>query len=554
MLKNFHRGLASALVAAWLLTACGGGGGSAGTSPFVASGETSLQASDMVVELSKSSVANTGSDTVTVKATVLNASRNAVKGATVAFAVDGDGILTSGGTTTGDDGSVSTTLNIGSNRANRLINVTATSGEIARVATVQVYGATLTGTVVPAVVSPGATGRVQFRLLDQAGNAMSNQAISVTATGLTPASMEGTTGVSGDFEYTFTAPVGSGTYTVTATAGGASTTPAPTVQVQSVGTVGPASGTVTSASVSANPSVVGTNVSGSNTNRTEIRALFVGTNNLPIQNVRVRFDLGSDPNSIGGSFTSGNATLYSDANGVVTTAYVPGSRSSPTDGVTVRACYGNTDTDLNFINCTTNAIVRLTVSAEPLGVSIGTNETIIVNELTYVKKFLVSVVDSSGVAKPDVNISVSLDLFNYRKGFYVRGVSTWFKQMDDICPSEDRNRNGVNEVGDDSNGSGRLEPGKSDVSVSLLQTKTRTDGTAEVQILYAKSFATWIDARITVSASGVAGTEGRASYVLTPIPADAESIKSESLPAFARSPYGVEASPKDAEGRCTNPN
>jgi hypothetical protein len=112
----------------------------------------------------------------------------------------------------------------------------------------------------------------------------------------------------------------------------------------------------------------------------------------------------------------------------------------------------------------------------------------------------------------------------------------------------------VNEAGDDTNGSARLEPGKSDVSVSLLQSKTRADGTAEVQILYAKSFATWIDARITVSASGVSGTEGRASYVLTPIPADSDSIKSESVPAFARSPYGVQSSPKDGEGRCTNSN
>jgi hypothetical protein len=56
-----------------------------------------------------------------------------------------------------------------------------------------------------------------------------------------------------------------------------------------------------------------------------------------------------------------------------------------------------------------------------------------------------------------------------------------------------------------------------------------------------------------VSASGVAGTEGRASYVLTPIPASAEAIKSPDTPAFVRSPYGLDAT-KDGQGRCTSSN
>jgi len=95
---------------------------------------------------------------------------------------------------------------------------------------------------------------------------------------------------------------------------------------------------------------------------------------------------------------------------------------------------------------------------------------------------------------------------------------------------------GVNE---DINSSGRLEPGKSDVLVSLLQSKTRADGTAVLQIQYAKSFATWVDALITVSASGVSGTEGRATYFLAPVPADASSMQqTDSAPAYIISPYG----------------
>ena len=43
------------------------------------------------------------------------------------------------------------------------------------------------------------------------------------------------------------------------------------------------------------------------------------------------------------ALTSGTNVVYSDANGVATTAYVPGSRFSPTDGLTVRACWSAND-------------------------------------------------------------------------------------------------------------------------------------------------------------------------------------------------------------------
>ena len=97
-----------------------------------------------------------------------------------------------------------------------------------------------------------------------------------------------------------------------------------------------------SASLAASPSVVPVNT-GSTSNRSELRALFLGAGNAPVKNVRVRFDLAGDANSIGGSLTSGTNVVYSDANGVATTAYVPGSRFSPTDGLTVRACWSAND-------------------------------------------------------------------------------------------------------------------------------------------------------------------------------------------------------------------
>ena len=586
--------LASLLLISFVV-ACGGGGGESGTSPFDPSAGPSTGTSvsptaDLIVQLSKSSVSNTGSDSVIITTTALDAARSTIAGAKLVVGADSDSIVTTPASVTGADGKLQSTLTIGSNRANRVITLTVTSGSVTKTTTVQVFGAKLTGTLAPSVIEPGKAGKVQYRLTDQAGNPMFDQDIHVVAAGLNPVEATGKTGVNGDFEFAYTAPATSASYDVSATAGGSSDSQS--LQVQAASTIPPVAGAIASASVSASPSVVGTNLVNASTNRSEIRALFLGSNNLPIKNVRVRFDLDGDLASIGGSFTTGSTTLYTDINGVTTTSYVPAARSSPTNGVTVRACYYKSDAEAaadpydasgKVTVCANASRVTLTVTSEPLGVSIGTNELIIVNELTYVKKFVVTVVDSAGVAKPDVNIAVSVDLPQYRKGYYNFAGDRWVKILvpgvpgvpgvaadptavppipaiapipeippvigdKAVCTNEDTNRNGVLETLEDRNGSGRLDPGKSDVSVSLLQTKTRSDGTVELQLQYAKSFGSWVDAKITVAASGVSGTEGRATYLVAPVPVDAASLKNKDVaPAYVVSPYGFAPS-------CTDPN
>ena len=183
--------------------------------------------------------------------------------------------------------------------------------------------------------------------------------------------------------------------------------------------------------------------------------------------------------------------------------------------------------------------------------SIGTDGTILSvnNDLMYDKRFIVSVVDAAGNAKPDVNLSVSVDLPKYYKGFYTRpvGAQGWIKTETAVCANEDLNKNGVLEAGEDLDLDNVLEPRKSDVSIVLTHSKTRADGTAEVQIQYAKNVGSWIAALITVSASGVSGTEGRAQFSLDPVPVDAASITAPSSPAFQVSPYGI-------MGSCTDKN
>lgn len=542
-----------------VLVACGGGGGNAGTSTFGTGsgggtgggGTPTPVAADLILNADSLQLTNSASSSTTLTVTAVDAARVVVAGAGVQLSADNDGVVAQGSTTTDADGKVSATLSIGGNRANRIITVTATSGTVTKTVAVQVIGTRITSTLVPAIVAPGASGEVQYRVIDQTGNAMVGQAVSVSAPGLTPANADAAavTGANGDYKFTYTAPTTAGSYPIATSIGGVTDTQ--TLTVQGSSSVGPVTASINSASVSANPSVVGVNATGApGSSRSEIRALFLTAGNVPVKNVRVRFDLAGDANSIGGTFSTGTNTLYSDDNGIVSTAYIPGSRSSPTNGVTVRACYGTTDTDPNLLNCVTNAVVQLTVVSEPLGVSIGTNETIVVGDLTYTKRFLVSVADSAGNAKADVALSVSLDLPQYRKGFYTIVGDSWVKQGGDVavCLNEDGNRNGVLEAGEDINGNARLDPGRSDVTVRLLSPTTGADGTAIVEITYAKSFGSWVDAWITVAASGVSGTEGRATYVLAPIPVDAAAIKNVNAPpAFVRSPYGV-------VGNCSSPN
>ncbi len=513
--------------------------------------QVAITNADLILTVSSSQIVNTGSGSVAITVKAIDAKRNTVPGVPVSISVDGGAVVTGAAPKTDASGVVSATLTIGAERANRLLTVTAIAGSITRTSTVQVVGTTITSSLVPAVIAQSTAGEVQYRVVDQAGIAMANQPVQIVASGLTPPAASGTTGANGDYTFRYASPAADGTYPITATIAGKSDVQS--LLVQSVGVVPTANGPITAATASANPSVVAVNLINSQANRSEIRALFLGANNLPIRYVRAKFDLNGDTNSIGGAFTTGNTTLYSDASGLVTTAYVPGTRSSPTNGLTIRMCYGLTDNDPNLLNCVNPKLVTLTVTAEPLGVAIGTNEQIIVNTLTYIKQFVITVADSAGVAKPDVNLVASLDLPQYHKGQYAVVSGKWVKTGPGVydgnsapsCNNEDKNRNGVLEVNEDSpldgngNGDGQLWPRKPDVIVSLLQSKTGADGTAILQIQYAKDHGSWVDAMITVSASGVSGSEGRAQYFVAPVPVDAASINNTAVsPAFQFSPYG----------------
>ena len=544
--------ITSSLVFA-LLASCGGGNGGTSLYGGGTDGSTTVTASKLVLTLSATSLPDTGAGSVTATATTTSAAGQVVADVPVAFAVDSDAVFSATGAKTGVDGTLVATVNVGSDRSNRIVTVTATSGALTATAAFAVTGAKLTGTPVPAIVAPSSTSnRVDFQLVDANNVPIVAQAISVSAGSL--ATVTGVTGASGDFSFSYTAPSTVGAFDVVATAGGVSNTQ--TIQVQSSGsgsTVPSVTTSILSASVNANPSVVSINTA-STSNRTEIRALFVGANNAPIKNVRVRFDLAGDASSVGGTFSTGSELVYSDVNGIATTAYIPGSRSSPTNGVTIRACYGPDD----FATCAvapSTASTTITIASDPLAITIGSNENVYTGtaDLTYQRRFAILVVDASGRAKEGVQIVPSIDIDRYYKGQYIRGASAWATGYVDRtvtpavtvsgspveCFNEDVNRNGVLEAGEDANHNGTLEPRKSDVAVSVLGSATTdASGMAVVQIEYPKNLGTWARVKILVSATGVSGTEGRATWIeVLPVPASA--ITGTGAPAFVLSPYGT---------------
>jgi hypothetical protein len=200
--------------------------------------------------------------------------------------------------------------------------------------------------------------------------------------------------------------------------------------------------------------------------------------------------------------------------------------------------------------CPHQVTKTLTVTAEPLSVTIGTNELIEegTEKLTYIRNFVVMVVNSAGVAMQNVTISPVLDLTGYRKGYWQVVASKWAKYESAICTSEDINRNGILDAGEDINSNGALDPRKADAAVSFVgATTTDANGMVFLKLVYPKDKASWVDYKITVAANGVAGTEGVAQYSgVLDVPAAAVN-SSDSSPAFVVSPYGYATS-------CSNPN
>ncbi|MCV2356188.1 Ig-like domain-containing protein [Paucibacter sp. B2R-40] len=527
---------------------------------------TVLTASDLTLSISKNSINNSGSETVDVIARAVDANRNALAGIDVIFRVDSDAVLTPINTKTDAKGEAKATVGIGANRTVRTITVSAESSALKGVRLLSVTGAKLQATVNQPNRLVGEQGSVDYSLLDVNGSPIDG--VEIVATGPGGASGRGFTNGQGKWTYSYKAE-GNGKMSIKAV-GGAGDTPVESfVNVAAKPAALDPAVKILSATMTMDALVVKVNEIGKDVNRAEIRILFRGEKNAPIENVRVHIGLGANNTSTDGRFSvsESDPPLLSDKNGLVTVSFIAGERPSPTDGVKIQGCYGRTDDLGTTANGCLNGLainpVTLTVVETPVSISIGGDDVLAIGDtgLTYIAKFTVLVVDSAGNPKSDVQVTPMVDLLGYGKGQYVYDLANkkWVIPVDATpppngplpiflqCPNEDRldpdgARNGTLEVGEDINGNLQLDPRKSDVSVALEgSTKTDKNGLATLRIEYPKSMASWVRYMIKVSAPGVLSPPawyGR--YEERWLPALTAAIKSDSSPAFQISPYGID--------------
>ena len=259
--------------------------------------------------------------------------------------------------------------------------------------------------------------------------------------------------------------------------------------------------------------------------------MFLNASNQPIQNVRVRFEITSPQLDPAESISTGLATVYSDISGVAVADYIPGTRSSPTNGVVIRACYGNTDADIAASACPNSKVATMTIASQPLSITLGDNNELTkgANNLTYIKKFDIAVADSAGNAVSNAQFSSSVDLKIFEKGPYLGARF--------LCANEDSNRNGTLDIGEDVDGNGSISPRKADVILSFVGASTTgTNGRATIQVEYPQNVATWLQYAVKVTTS-VAGSEGTVekNYVTSFVLGD------DTNGSFLTPPYGSNA-------------
>ncbi len=542
----------SVVLMSLLLAACSGGGGGTGSSATNGSANTGAPTSgttaarptipvdDVVLSLDKTQVNNNAPVAVQLTVQAASTNRNAIVGAVGSVELidlAGGASISGGPFITDAAGEFKASITTGSNKTNRVVNLKVTVGGVVKETAFTIGGSTLQVSLVPGSPTPGATTTLEVTALDSANGAIVGTNISLSGFAEINSQSQATN-AKGKAVFVFRAPAVAGSYTLSAA--GVGVTSDKLFQVIPVGAsaLPPAVGPIVSASLSANPAVIGVNVSGIE-NRAQLRAIFLTTGNIPVQNVRVRYEIvpGASGAVLGAgeSVSSGTNTVLSDNTGATLADYIAGSRSSPNGGVSVRACYDLNDFAVG--SCPNSVTANLTVAAKPLSLTMGDNNLLEKADAatTYIKRFVLLVADSAGQPVPNAQVSFSVDIYKYGKGIYGVDYPSDFilslpdgttrsidvvpqdNQVNDVatgrnswCINEDLNRNGNIDGGDDSNSSGTLEPRLADITISsdTPGNKTDSNGVLLIKVRYPQNVGNWLAyaVKATALAEGSQGT------------------------------------------------
>lgn len=282
-----------------------------------------------------------------------------------------------------------------------------------------------------------------------------------------------------------------------------------------------------------NPSTIGPE------EESDVLAIVRDANDQLVKNQKVRFSITED--TTGSTLSASEATT--DQFGRATTRLIAGDASGSNDGVEISAEAVNE-------GITDSAVV--TVSGDALFITIGTG-----NEITeesvgnssentlYSKSYTVLVTDSSGAPVEDARVSLELIPLMYAKGNYSFNGDLWVQSVAVECPSEDADRDGVLDDGEDNNNDEELTPGNI-ATLSASSVTTDSSGFAGFDISYAQEFAEWVEVALSGSAE-VAGTESTRTIDFY-LPILADDLTEEGVPPAGQpSPFGESANCGDTQ-------
>ena len=544
---------ATAIAASISMLACGGDQAPGPDPTTPATGATTLAALEVTV--ADASLEAKADQTTLVTITAVDANRRALADIPIALSAT-SGILSGQSTSTDSSGRMTATFNLGADRGNRNVTISATSGAVTGAAGVSVTGTTLTLTASPpTAVSATTVVDVSASVVDAAKVPLGGVVVSFVTTGGTLSSAVATTDAAGLANVKLTGVTADAT--VTGTGANASATVPVKAGSTALPPIEPAGVAIKDLTVQANPSVIGPNAGGAQTNYSQLDVRVTGdlgtAVGIPVGNAPVRFRIASSPPFGTLSVDTTTSPVLSNAGGLVSARFVAGAATTGTDQIVVCASVDGVATLPNggVAPCNANEkAVKLTISQQPLFVRISTNNEIakVNNNLDYEKLFSIYVTNAAGQGVAGAPVSIRLLPLTYYKGSmnFVMGTGWSFAAPPVACVNEDTNFNGVLDTGDNNqNMDGILWPGQSAAFTLDNNGVTDSSGFVVLRVRHGQRFAFWAQYQIEAR-SATGGSERLTTYNYTLSAAKAD-VDATSTPGFAISPFGVAAA-------CTNPN
>jgi len=240
-------------------------------------------------------------------------------------------------------------------------------------------------------------------------------------------------------------------------------------------------------------------------------------------------------NSAGGLLSP--STGVTNSQGVATTEFTAdantggtGSPNAP-QGLRVNAVLAN--------NAAVKGDTGIVVGRRTLFFRFGNGDVLqVVSPNLYSVPYAIIVTDAAGNPVPNQQLNVSITPNSFKKGVFLKRPTigsfvNWESVPTITCPSEDVDRDGILDQGEDTNGDMQITPGN--VATVSRTVVADADGIAQVNIVYPREYATWVDVNLSVSAIA-AGTENVSSRNLT-LPILGSHTTTESDPP-SDSPFG----------------